>query len=222
MSEKENFWNKKVGGIALGIGILILYIGVKYVNVGVSAAFYWYGLWFFAIIINALLTDLFQNTENWIFNSMYEIERKDIDDDMKFQILRDQLAIAVNRYDTVFFMVNGSDIKSTLKRIFKGSITVKELIVIFLYAMYDLVLKGGYLSMLDPYDISILLGALVGLKIIDAKSGFVSLVTEMYNKDLNEKYTSITLESIRGYIRQLCHLFHINYEEETEKIRLLP
>jgi len=222
LSEKQSFWNRKVGGVALGITILILYIGFKVVNVGISPTFFWYSFWFFSIIINALMTDLFQNTETWIFNSMHEIERKDIDDKLKFDILKEQLGIAVNRYDSIFFAVNGKDWGKIFKRIWGGSITVKELIVVFLYAIYDLVLKSGYLSMLDPWDIMIVFSCLIGLKIIDAKTGFAGLVTEMYNKAFKEEYTSTTLNVIRGYIRQICLLFHINFEEETEKIRLLP
>lgn len=222
IKDKQKLWNKKVGGLPLGIAILVLYIGFKIVNVGISPTFFWYSFWFTTIIINALLTDLFQNVDTWIFNSMYEIERKDIKDEMKFEILKEQLGIAVNRYDTVFFAVNGKKFGKIFKRVIKGSITVKELIVIFLYAIYDLVLKMGYLSMLDPYDIFILFTALVGLKIIDANSGFASIVTEMYGKLFNETYTSTTLATIRGYIRQLCLLFHIDYEEEKDKIRMLP
>lgn len=192
---------------------MVFYIGIKYVNVRLSSAFIWYSLWFTGIIINALMSDLFQNTENWIFNSMYEIERKDITDIQKMKMLKEQLTIAVNRYDTIFFAINGKDWKAIFKRIYKGSITVKELIVITVYMLYDLVLKSGYLTLADPWDVTILLGILIFLKIIDSDAGFSSLVVEMYQKAFNEKYTSTTLDTIKGYIYQICNIFHINYDE---------
>lgn len=145
---------------------------------------------------------------------MYEIERKDITDKQKFKILKDQLQIAVNRFDTVFYNINGKNGKTILTRIIKGSITVKELIVISLYALYDLVLKGGYLKMVDPYDIMVIFVVLVVLKIIDANSGFTQLVTEMYKRAFEDTYTSTTLDTIKGYIRQLCQLFDIEYNKD--------
>jgi len=212
-NEKQTFWNQKAGGLSLGIVILALYAGFKFVNVRVTFEFFWYISWFGAIIINALLTDLFQNTETWIYNSMKEIENKDIDDKQKLKILKDQLTIAVNRYDTVFFAINGKDMNKIFTRIIKGSITVKELIVIALYALYDLVLRSGYLSLTEPFDISALFIALVLLNIIGAKSGFANLVVEMYNTAFNKTYTSTTMNTLKGYIRQLCQLFDIEYDE---------
>lgn len=211
-NEKQNFWNQKVGGSPLALGILVFYIVVKYINAGWSYNFLWYSIWFGGIIINALITDLFQNTETWIWNSMKEIERKDIKDEYKFKLLKDQLKIAVERYDTVFFMINGKDWKKIFNRIINGSITVKELIVIGLYAIFDLVLKNGYLSITEPYDVAILFGVLIILKILDANSGFASLVAEMYKQLYDEEYTSTTMNTIRSYIRQLCLIFHIEYD----------
>jgi len=199
--------------LALGITILLVYMSFKFINVQLSWSFLWYSLWFGGIVMSALMTELFQNTDTWIYNSLYEIEKKNITDEMKFKIIKEQLQIAVNRYDTVFFAINGKDVNSVLKRIIGGSITVKELILISLYALYDLVLKGGYLSLIDPYDISVVFIVLVLLRVMDANSGFANLVVEMYNKAFNEKYTSTTLTTLTGYIRQLCLLFHIDYNE---------
>ena len=129
--EEENFWNRKVGGISLAILFIIGYIGFKFARSQLTADFYWYSVWFIVIIINALVSDLFESTDSWIFNSLKSIEEQKISSEEKIKQIRIQLDIAVNKYSSVFFMINKNKFFS---RIVHGRITVKEILVLFLYA----------------------------------------------------------------------------------------
>jgi len=209
--EEEQFWNRKVGGISLAILLIIGYIGFKFARVRLTADFYWYSIWFCVIIINALVSDLFENTDSWIFNSLKSIEEQKITPEEKIKQIRIQLDIAVNKYSSVFFMINKNKF---FTRIFHGRITVKEVIVIFLYAMYDLVLRDANLSIIAPYDIMLLFGVMIILRILDASKGFTSLVASMYDEAFKDRDASITMDIITDYIKQLCNF----YNKEVQKI----
>ncbi len=209
--EEENFWNRKVGGFSLALLFIIGYIGFKSARAEFNTNFYWYCTWFVVIIINALVSDLFESTDSWIFNSLKAIEEQKITPEEKIKQIRIQLEIAVNKYSSVFFMVNKSKIFS---RIVHGKITTKEVIIIFLYAMYDLVLRDANLSIIAPYDIALMFGVMIILRIVDASKGFTSLVANMYDEVFKERDPNITLDIIRDYITQLCNF----YNKEAIKI----
>jgi hypothetical protein len=219
MSEKENFWNKKAGGFSLGLFLIIAYIGFKSIRTSwTSPYFWWYSIWFMAIVINSLTSDLFENSTSWIYTSLEKLETSEMSPEDKLKYIRTQLSIAVSRYNSVFLMLSGrSNFSGTIKKIFTGKISIKELLIVFAYAMYDLVLRDTNLSFMEPFDIAVLFGVIVFLKIIDANSGFAGLVAEMYEEAFKERNTDETLEIMVSYIKQLCRKFHIEYEK-TEKV----
>ena len=209
--EKEKLVNRKVGGISLAILLIIGYIGFKWARVGIVADFIWYSIWFCVIIINALVSDLFESNDAWIFNSLKSIEVQKITPEEKIKQIRIQLGIAVNKYSSVFYIVNKNKF---ISKIVHGRITVKEVIVIFLYAIYDLVLRNANLSIIEPYDIIILFGVMITLRIIDASKGFASLIANMYDEVFKDRDANITMDIISDYITQLCNF----YNSEMEKI----
>jgi len=219
ISEKDNFWNKKAGGFSLGLFLIVAYIGFKVYRAEIyNIYFYWYCIWFVAIVINSLTSDLFENSSSWVYTSLERLETTELTPDEKLKYIRAQLTIAVNRYDSVFLMLNGKNRTwGTIKQIFKGKVSIKELIVIFCYAMYDLVLRGEDLSFMEPYDIAVLFGVIVFLKIIDANTGFAGLLSEMYEEAFKERNANETLEILVGYIKQLCHKFDMEKEKEVIK-----
>ena len=213
--EKEKLINRKVGGISLAILLIIGYIGFKWARVGIVADFMWYSTWFCVIIINALVSDLFESNDAWIFNSLKSIEVQKITPEEKIKQIRIQLDIAVNKYSSVFYIVNKNKFMS---KVIHGRITVKEVIVIFLYAIYDLVLRNANLSIIEPYDIIILFGVMITLRIIDASKGFASLIANMYDEVFKDRDANITMDIISDYITQLCNFYNSEMEKITVKV----
>lgn len=210
--EEEKFWNRKVGGLSLAIIFIIGYIGFKFARVRLTTDFYWYSAWFCVIIINTLVSDLFESTDSWIFNSLKSIEEQKLTPEEKVKQIRIQLDIAANKYTSLFYMIHKSNIFSKMVH---GRITIKEVIVLFAYAMYDLVLRDANLSIIAPYDIALLFGVMILLRIIDASKGVTSLVAKMYEEAFKERNASITMDIIADYIRQLCDF----YNTEVDKIK---
>jgi len=73
--------------------------------------------------------------------------------DEKMKLIKFQLSQAVSRHYTVFMQVNGftntfKKLIANVGKITKGIITVKELILIVAWAIYDLVVRGGMLSLI--------------------------------------------------------------------------
>ena len=223
MGKITNFFNRKVGGFGLGIIIIAAYAGFKYTLSGfpigdiyVNEDFLWYCAWFIAIILSALATDLFVNKEVWVKMTMESLARTDINPEEKIAIIKTQLTIEVDRYQSIFMMVNGFEsrlkrIGASLAKITKGSITVKELIVVFMYAMWDLVIREGATNLETPYDVLVLFGGIIVLKIVDANSGFAQLVTNMYKEAYSDKDASIKLTLIGNYIKELANQYDIEY-----------
>jgi len=218
MTSKGDFFNRKVGGFGLGLVLLSAYVGFKFSLLGdVNEHFIWYSLWFTGIVFSALATDLFVNNKAWVENAMVNIERKDIDGKQRVAIIKQQLEIAVDRYMDVFIIVNGFD--STFKRvwanvskIYKGAITTKELLLIVVYALWDLVIRNGLTHLENPFDIVVLFLGLTVLKVIDANSGFAGLVAEMYKEIDAGKDQEVTLTLWANYIKQLANLYDLTYE----------
>ena len=217
----NDFFNKKVGGFGLGLVIISAYIGFKFKITGLNDVFLWYTIWFIAIVFSALAADLFQKNDDWIYNSLKNIETMNISSEEKMKLFRFQLSQAVSRWYTVFMQVNG--FSSTFKKllantgkIFKGIISIKELLILVLWAMYDLVLRGGILSFTNPFDILFLFTGLVGLKIVDASKGFPSLVADMYKESMEERDSSLGLTIMEAFIVQLGYLFAAEQEKTPE------
>lgn len=213
------WYDKKAGGLGLGITMIILYIGFKLAKTGITTwylnmPFIWYSVWFVAIIISALATDLFENIESWTVNSLRIIENQASTKEERIEMIKTQLDIAVDRYMSVFLIINGFDsmfkkISQDVKNISKGVITVKELLVIFLYAVYDLVLRMGALTLVEPYDTLLILGGWVVLQIVDAKSGAAEIIAAMYSEAAEIKNIDVILNKITQYIKDLAHLYHL-------------
>jgi len=192
--KKTDFLSDKVGGFGLGIVILTAYIGYKFSLIGfitpeglINPEFTWYVVWFTGIVFSALSTDLFVNNKLWIENAMENVMRLDLSVAQRVAIIKQQLEIAVDRYLAVFLLVNGFDtvwkrLKVNFSKIYKGSITVKELLIIVVYALWDLVIRNGLTNLENPLDICVLFFGLMVLKIVNANSGFASLVAEMYKE----------------------------------------
>ncbi len=219
MSEKKkmDWFNQKVGGFGLAIVILTVYVGYKFSLIGtITPAFAWYVIWFTGIIFSALSTDLFVNNKLWVENAMENITRIDLSTDQRVAVIKQQLEIAVDRYLTVFLMVNGIDsaIKKAwinVKKIYKGCITIKELLIIVVYALWDLVIRNGLPNLENPLDICVLFFGLMVLKIVDADSGFASLVAEMYKEIDDSTNQDVILTSWANYIKQLANLYDLTY-----------
>ncbi len=209
------WYNRKAGGIGLAIIIIIAYIGFKFAKVGIDVDFVWYALWFIAIIVSALAADLFENIESWTYNSLRIVENKSLTKKERVEMIKNQLHIAVDRYMTVFLMVNGFDklldkLGAEMKRIYKGVITVKELIIIILYAVYDLVIRQGALTLVEPYDTLIIFAGLIALKVVDANEGVARIIAQMYAESAEEiKDYDGVLAKLANHIKELAHIYHI-------------
>jgi len=171
------------------------------------------------IVFSALATDLFVNNKLWVENAMENVMRVDLSVDQRVAIIKQQLEIAVDRYLSVFLLVNGIDsiwkrIQINFKKIYKGSITVKELLIIVVYALWDLVLRNGLTNLENPFDICVLFFGLMVLKIVDANSGFASLVAEMYKEIDDNKNQEVILTSWANYIKQLANLYDLTFSSE--------
>ena len=189
-------------------------MGTKLALTGINESSIWYSLWFFAIIVSALAADLFENVEAWILNSMTIVENKAVDKGERISMIKNQLDIAVNRYMMVFLQVNGFEslwkrLLIDSKRILKGAITVKELVIIVAYAIYDLIIRNGNLSLTEPYDALLVFAGIIALKTVDAKSGVAEIMAEMYKEASDFKDQDVLLNKISGYIKALAHIYHI-------------
>ena len=179
------------------------------------------------LILSAVAADLFTTTtDSWIYNSLKNIENSNGTPTEKMNLIKFYLSQAVSRHYSIFMEVNGFE--STLKKlvanigkIMRGSITIKELIVLVLYALYDLILKGGLLGFNNPTDIMVLFGGIVILKIIDAKTGFPLLIANMYKEAHEEREVGQNLIIMENFIKQLGHFFIIEQDKvETPELRL--
>jgi len=227
MTSKGEFFNRKVGGFGLGVALLVAYVGFKISLVGLITAeglinpqFVWYSVWFTGIIFSALATDLFVNNKAWVQNAMENVMRVELSVDERVAIIKQQLEIAVDRYMSVFVIVNGFDsifkrVFGDIQKIYKGCITVKELLIIVVYAMWDLVIRNGLTNFENPFDIMVLFLGLTVLKVVDANSGFAGLVAEMYKEIDEGKTPEVTLTLWANYIKQLANLYDLTYDEKT-------
>lgn len=222
MGKVNDFFNRQVGKFGLGIVIIVAYIGFKFALGGyvIDQDFLWYSVWFALIILSALATDLFVNNETWVESTMQSIARDDISSEEKIVIIKNQLTIEVARYQSIFMSINGFDtrlkkIVASITKIYKGSITVKEILVIVFYALWDLVVREGVANLESPYDVMILFLGIVALKIVDANSGFAQLVTNMYNEAYSDKDADIKLTFIANYIKELANQYDIEYTVKT-------
>jgi len=217
---KNDFLNQKAGGVGLGILLITTYISIKYSLINeISILFSWQCVWFGLLIIQALVADLFNLKEDsWIYKSLKEIEgQENLPPDEKISLIRFHLEMAVERYMVVFLAVNGLKkwkyITKNLLRIQKGVITIKELIILVLYALYDLVIRSGLLSFTFPIDIIIIFIGLTILKIIDASQGILPILVQMYKVAFSEKGNTEILKVTSNLIKQLSHI----YDMETLK-----
>jgi len=209
------WYNKKAGGFGLALIIIVAYIGFKIAKVGVDPSFVWYTGWFIAIVVSALAADLFENIESWTFNSLRIIEKKGLSSEERVEMIKTQLEVAVDRYMTIFLQVNGFEtllekLGANANKIYKGVITVKELIIVILYAVYDLVIRQGALTLAEPYDTLIIFAGIVALKIVDANEGVAGIITQMYKESVEEvkDYDGVLLK-LANHIKELAHIYHI-------------
>jgi len=119
----------------------------------------------------------------------------------------------------VFLLVNGIDsffkrVRISVGKVFKGAITTKELLLIVVYALWDLVIRSGVTQLENPFDIVVLFLGLTVLKVIDAKSGFANLVAEMYAEIDEGKDQEVTLTLWANYIKQLANLYDLVYSTD--------
>lgn len=207
------WYNKKAGGLGLGLLIIIAYISIKVIKLGFTLNLFWTSLWFMGLVLAALLTDLFENIDSWVQQSFKIVENQNLSKEQKIESIKNQLEIAQDRYLEVFLMLNYDTlIKSLITRIgkiVKGLITVKELIILVAYALYDLVIREGMLSFLYPYDVAVIFGVLVLLSTLNAKAGIASLIVAMYKEAKDIKNVDTSLDKIVSYIKQLCNVLHI-------------
>ena len=215
----SDFLNKKVGGFGLGLIFLSAYLGVKFGIVGLGGALAWGTIWFTALILSALAADLFSQTKDvWVYNTLKNIQSSNLPFDEKKNAWKFILEQAVNRWYSIFIKVNGFDnvVKKSaanLQKIFKGIITIKELIIIVAWALFDLVIREGLLGLTNPIDVIVLFGGLAALKIVDANSGFPSLVADMYKDAMKEKNPDFDQLAMEDWIRQLGTLFTVDQEK---------
>jgi hypothetical protein len=222
ISKLKEILNRKAGGLGLALIVIVAYIGIKYSITRLNPNFIWYSCWFTIIVLNALAVDLFSNKGDiWIYNSLRDIEQKqNINSEEKLNLIKYHLDQAVKRYMSVFLLVNGFEtkwirIKKEIKKILTGVITIKELLIIVAYALYDLFFRSGLIDIVAPWDVLVLFSVLTMIKIVDASKGFPSLVAEMYREAKKEGNYEQRLEVIGSYIKQLGALFNINYDKEA-------
>ena len=209
----KEFFDRKAGGGGLALIILIAYASLKLVEKGICTNTLYSIAWIFMILICALAVDLFKLTkDSSIYNSLVQIETQSISNEEKVVLIKQQLQLAVDRYNTIFFMANDfTQLITTLredgKRILNGVISVKELIVILLYTLYDLVIREGALSLTSPWDKGVIFLGLVFIKIIDAQNGFASIIAQMYKEAKNTINHDEALVILTDYIKQLVFLY---------------
>lgn len=210
--EKEWF-NKEVGNWSLGILLIVAFVSSKIAISGWIWEILWECAWFGLLILSALIADLFNNAETWTYNSFQIIDNKNLSKAERISMIQSQLEIAVNRYMAVFLMVNGFDtllqrLGATASKIFKGRITIKEIIVLLAYAVYNLFLVDFTFDA-GPTDEIILFFIIVILKIVDSNSGVAKLIAEMYMEVEAEGKQDEYLLKIRDRIISLAHIYHI-------------
>jgi hypothetical protein len=215
----KKFFNRRVGGLGLGLILITAYVSLKWGLVGgVSPSFLWYSFWFSMLTLGAVGADIFSDDNIWIYNSLRKIEDDaSLSPNDKMEMIRYHLGIAVRRHFSIFLRVGdtrGLDyLRMKVKRLLKGDVVVKELVVLVLYALYDLFLRGGALDIGHPWDILALLGGLVTLKVLDADKGFPGLVATMYEEAVNrDRAVREQLAVIEDYISQLGLLFNREFE----------
>lgn len=214
MEETTKEWfEKEVGNWSLGLLFMVAFVASKIAIFGWVLDILWECVWFGTIIISALIADLFNNADTWTYNSFQIIDNMKLSREERISMIKSQLEIAVDRYMAVFLMVNGFD--SLLKRIgamankiFKGRITIKEIIVLLAYAIYNLLLKDLPFD-LGAADEILLLFIIVILKIIDSNAGVARLIAEMYQEVELEGKQDEYLLKIRDRIISLAHIYHI-------------
>lgn len=227
--KKSEFLNRSAGALPLASAIFIAYIYAKYQLVGTIDlfGFAWGSIWFFGILFQALASDLFTEEDTWIYNTLKKIEGQNISAKEKMEKIRYHLDVAVKKYMNVFLQVNGlskfNKIKKYALKVAKGKITVKELLIIGLYALYDLVWKSGTISITEPWDIVFTFGIVIILKIIDANKGFAGILATMWKEAYNaEKSDEHQLTLITEYIQQLGAIFNMTIDEaKPEEIKAL-
>jgi len=219
MEIKTNgFFNKRAGGIGLGLLLIISYLSLKIIKLGFAWSIVWFGTWFSCIILAALAADLFENTESWIYYSLREIElQRGLSHEERVALIKSQIEIAANQYITIFLLTNGIDkllerLKEDFKKVWKGVISVKELIVIICYIFYDFIIRGGTLDILNPYDMCIIIVIAGILKMVDATKGAASIIALMYSRIKESKDPERTLKDLSEYIKQLAIKFNIEYD----------
>ena len=210
--EKEWF-NKEVGNWSLGILLMVAFVSSKIAISGWILDVLWECVWFAALILSALIADLFNNAETWTYNSFQIIDNIKLTKEERISMIQSQLEIAVNRYMAVFLMVNGFDtllkkLGATASKIFKGRITIKEIIVLLAYAVYNLFLVDLTFDA-GPTDEIILFFIIVILKIVDSNAGVAKLIAEMYEEVEAEGKQDEYLLKIRDRIISLAHIYHI-------------
>lgn len=207
------FMNRKAGGVGLVILMLIPFVSLKYITTGWSFSFIFSCVWFTLILITALAVDLFlMSKDSWIYKSLEKIEKQDISKEEKMELIRNQLSLAVERYNIIFFMSNDftdliRTIREDLKRILNGTISVKELLVLLAYAMYDLVIRDGAVNLAQPWDKFVIYFGIIVIKLIDAQNGFASIISRMYKEIKIPMKTEEALDKMTEYIKQLTYLF---------------
>lgn len=228
-NEINKYMNRQAGNFTLALFILIGYIGLKIARVGFSFALA-LGIFFITgILIYSLIADLFENNEVWIYDALREIESSNLSPEDKINMIKQKLNIAVERHIILFIKINGFDsfidlIKTHAKRIVKGIITVKELIVILIYIVYDLIIRGGALDVIYPYDGGVAFILFILLNVLTSTKGFAGLVANLYHESFSEKDNKDKLKAIEELIKQLGGIFNIQYnkcdETTKEKIKI--
>lgn len=209
----REWFNKEVGNWSLGILLIVTFVASKIAICGWIWEILWECLWFGMLIFSALIADLFDNAESWTYNSFQIIENTKLTKIERVSMIQSQLEIAVNRYMAVFLMVNGFDsllkrLGATASKIWKGRITIKEIILLLAYAIYNLFLVDLTFDA-GPMDEIILFFVIVILKIIDANSGVAKLIAEMYLEAEADTNPDKYLLKVRERIIELAHIYHI-------------
>lgn len=213
MSIKKEWFEKEAGTWSLGLILIIAFIGSKIAIYRIHFNVIWDSLWFTIIILSALTADIFNNAKSWTYNSFQIIEDETTSKEERIRMIQSQLEIAVDRYMAVFLLVNGLDtmlkkVSACASKIFKGKITIKELIVILAYAIYNLVLIDLPFE-LGMWDEIILFFGIAAIKIVDANAGVAGLIAEMYFEAKTVTNTDKSLLKIRDRIIALMNIYHI-------------
>lgn len=209
----KEWFEKEAGNWSLGLLLVIAFLGTKFAICGFDLIIVWDTLWFIAIILSALAADLFSNAGTWTENSYKIIENEKLTKEERMSMIQSQLEVAVNRYMAVFLMVNGFDsllkkFGATFNKVFNGKITIKEIIVILSYALYNIILKDTNLD-IGHLDEALLFIVIVAIKIVDANAGVAKLIAEMYLEAKATKDPDKYLLKVRERIIELAHIYHI-------------